>query len=163
MYITATEITDSDNLFQINFQTYSQNILLNSAADWTYIIPCTLSTEGAGRCHCKNTLYNPWSILVTGWRAQRLGENTFQSDHQEEQEGRSRELQADHLHLNPLKGNKEDNTGNISIHVKDKNFIRSSQHECTKGKSCLINLINIWWNDRFARWREKVLLSALTS
>ncbi|KAJ7417438.1 hypothetical protein WISP_64561 [Willisornis vidua] len=41
----------------------------------------------------------------------------------------------------------------VSIHMDDKNVIRSSQHGFTKGKSCLTNLIEFY--DETATWMDE--------
>ncbi|RMC03229.1 hypothetical protein DUI87_20423 [Hirundo rustica rustica] len=66
-----------------------------------------------------------------------------------------RELLASQPHLNPWKDDGAPHSGGHFFHMDDRNVIRSSQHEFTKGKSCLTNLIafynemTVWMNE----WR----------
>lgn len=83
-----------------------------------------MGAEGTSKCHYKATVNNLWLITVT------------------------RELEYwRKANLSPIlrKGKKED-PGNYRPvrHIKDKKIFSSSQHGFTKGKLCLINLINFY-------------------
>lgn len=80
--------------------------------------------------------------MLTGRGSWRLDETKHLFYLQEEQEGRSGELQAHEPHLSPWKGHRENPPG---IHVVSKNMkvkvIVTSQHRFMGRKSCLTHLM----------------------
>lgn len=95
-----------------------------------------MSTEGAGSCDCKATLYNLGLILATGKTAQRLEESNCHSCLPEGQEGGPRLIMIS-LTLNPEEVIKQLILETISRHMKEK--ILGSQHGFTKRKEVMLD------------------------